>query len=147
MMTKILALSSCAVLALSLSGCGTSQDKDASKSNKDNSMKGMKMGDQSLTKAFQDEFAGFSIIDQDVKKGDYQHAGTIANNLHDEFHASILPPLKDMKGAAYAEDIHGKYDALQDAISSKNNTKITEMLQVNRNNLSTTAKILGVSLK
>jgi uncharacterized lipoprotein YehR (DUF1307 family) len=153
MIKKIFTVIVGAILVISLAGCGTSpsnnksQNKSASKSSQDKSMKGMKMGNQSLTKAFQDELNGFTTIENDVKKGDYKSATTVANNLHEEFHAAILPPLKDKKGETYAEDIHGKYDELQDAVASKNNTKIAEMIKVNRDNLNTVAKILGVSLK
>ncbi|MEI4831520.1 hypothetical protein WAX78_19005 [Bacillus sp. FJAT-53711] len=143
------------LLALSLAGCGTSQNNNKSnqssqapKSDQDNSMKGMEMGNQqSLAKAFQDELNGFTTIEQDVNKGDYTSATTLAGNLHDEFHAAILPPLTEKKGKTYAEDIHGKYDELQDAITSKNNTKIAELIKVNRDNLNTVAKILGVTIK
>ena len=148
------------LLALSLTGCGTSQDNNksqgknetqsnsASKPSQDHSMKGMQMENQQpLTKAFQDELNGFTTIEQDVNKGDYKTATTVATNLHDVFHAAILPPLKDKKGETYAEDIHGKYDELQDAITSENATKIAEQIKVNRDNLITVSKILGVSLK
>ncbi|MED1472835.1 hypothetical protein [Bacillus salipaludis] len=60
---------------------------------------------------------------------------------------AILPPLTEKKGKTYAEDIHGKYDELQDAITSKNRAKIVELIKVNRDNLDTVAKILGISLK
>ncbi|MCQ6282795.1 hypothetical protein [Bacillus sp. EB600] len=158
---KIITVIIGAALTLSLAGCGTAQNNNsqsknttqsnsASKSSQDNSMPGMKMGNQgnqSLTKAFQDELNGFTIIEQDVNKGDYTSATTLAGNLHDEFHAAILPPLKAKKGETYAEDIHSKYDELQDAVTSKNNSKIAELIKVNRDNLNTVAKILGVSLK
>lgn len=45
---------------------------------------------------------------------------------------SILPPLKAKKGETYAENIHGKYDELQDAVASKNTSNITELIKVNR---------------
>jgi hypothetical protein len=143
-------------LALSLGGCGTpsqsnnSQSSNGTKSSQGNSMSGMKMGNQgnqSLTTAFQDELNGFTTIEQDVNKGDYKSATTLAGNLHDEFHAAILPALTNKKGKTYAEDIHGKYDELQDAITSKNNSKIVELIKVNRDNLNTIAPILGVTLK
>jgi len=160
---KIYAVIIGSTLALSLAGCGTTQDNNQSQSNtqntqtqsnntsksaKDDSMKGMEMeNDQALAKAFKDELDGFTTIEQDIKKGDYKSANTIAGKLHDEFHAAILPPLKAKKGEAYAEEIHGKYDALQDAISSNNNTNITKLIKVNRDNLNKVAEILGVSLK
>jgi uncharacterized membrane protein YvbJ len=145
-------------LTFSLAGCGTAQNTNsqsnnttssssASKSSKDNSMPGMKMGNQSLTKAFQDELNGFTTIEQDIAKGNYPSATTLASNLHDEFHAAILPPLSAKKGKTYAEDIHAKYDELQDAITSKDKSKIAELIKVNRDNLNTIAPILGVSLK
>jgi Flp pilus assembly protein TadD len=149
-------------LTFSLAGCGTSQSssqsnnstqsKSSSTSNHDHSMKdmkGMKMDNQNqpLAKAFQDELNGFTTVEQDIQKGNYTSANTLAGNLHDEFHAAILPPLTDKKGKTYAEDIHGKYDELQDAITSKNKSKIAELIKVNRDNLDTVAKILGVSIK
>lgn len=148
-------------LTLSLAGCGTSQNNNsqsknttssnsASKSSQDNSMPGMNMGNQgnqSLTKAFKDELNGFTTIEQDIAKGNYTSATTLANNLHDEFHAAILPPLSAKKGQTYAEAIHAKYDELQDAITSKDKTKIVQLIKVNQDNLNTIAPILGVSLK
>ncbi|NRD78070.1 hypothetical protein HPT25_11800 [Bacillus sp. BRMEA1] len=154
MRKKMIAFISGALLLFGLAGCGTSQSNNqsqntaSSKSSHDHSsMKGMDMGDQSLTKAFQDELKGFTTIEQDIKKGDYKSATTVATNLHDEFHAAILPPLKDKKGETYAENIHGKYDSLQDAIVSKDHSKIAEMIKVNRDNLISVAKILGVSVQ
>lgn len=148
-------------LTLSLAACGTSQSntsqskntsqssRNATKSSQDNSMPGEygKQGNQPLTKAFQDELNGFTTIEQDVQKGNYSSAQTLASNLHDEFHAAILPPLTAKKGSTYAEEIHAKYDELQDAVTSKNNSKISELIKVNRDNLNTIAPILGVSLK
>ncbi|MDP4147587.1 MAG: hypothetical protein Q8936_24490 [Bacillota bacterium] len=154
MNNKINAVIIASLLLLCLAACGTPQSNNkpqsnnASKSNKDTSMKDMPMGNQqSITNAIKDELNGFTTIEQDVKKGDYNTATTVANKLHDKFHSFILPPLKEKKGETYAEDIHGKYDELQDAISSKSTTKITELIKVNRDNLKTVSKILGVSIK
>lgn len=157
---KIVSICMGALLAFSLSGCGSTQSNqaspnkkdiqssNASKSKNDSSMKDMNMtSQQPLTKAFQDEIMGFSTIEQDVKKGDFNAASTVADQLHNEYHAAILPPLKEKKGGTYAENMHGKYDELQDAIKSKNNANIASLLKVNRDNLNIAAKILGVSLK
>ncbi len=100
-----------------------------------------------IQKAFQDELNGLTTVEQDIKKGDYQNASLIADQLHEEFHAVILPPLTEKKGKEYAEDIHGKYDELQDAIKQKNKANITQLVKVNRDNLQTVADILGISLK
>ena len=149
-MRKLFAIIVGFLLVSSLFGCGTSTNKSASKPKQDQSMKnmkGMKMGNQSLTTAFQDELNGFTTIENDVNEGDFKTASAVADNLHNEFHAAILPPLKDKKGETYAENIHGKYDELQDAVASKDKTKIAQMIKVNRDNLNMAAKILGVSLK
>ncbi|GGL41526.1 hypothetical protein [Sporolactobacillus putidus] len=137
------------IMVLFLTGCGTSQNNNAAQSATKDSMKGMSMGgsQKPLSKAFQDELDGFTTIEQDIKKADFKSAVSLANNLHDEFHAVILPPLKAKKGENDAEAIHGKYDELQDAITNKNNTKITELIKVNRDNLKTAAQVLGVPLK
>lgn len=137
------------IMVLFLTGCGTSQNNNAAQSATKDSMKGMSMGgsQKPLSKAFQDELDGFTTIEQDIKKADFKSAVSLANHLHDEFHAVILPPLKAKKGENDAEAIHGKYDELQDAITNKNNTKITELIKVNRDNLKTAAQVLGVPLK
>ncbi|MFT8315286.1 MAG: hypothetical protein ABF633_13725 [Clostridium sp.] len=100
-----------------------------------------------LSKAFNDELTGFNTIEQDVKKNHFTDAQKLADQLHETFHMAIVPPLTDKKGKDYAEDIHNKYDELQDAVKSKNTTKIAELIKVNRDNLDTVANILGVSIK
>jgi hypothetical protein len=152
MFKKMAAVVFGALLIFDLVGCGSSSNTNKDSSMKgmkmDSSMKGMNMGDQkALKQAFQDELDGFTTVEKDVSKGDYKSAKTLAGKLHDEFHAEILPPLKDKKGETYAENIHGKYDELQDAISSEDTKKISQLVKVNRDNLHTVAKILGVSIK
>ena len=44
-----------------------------------------------LQKAFQDELNGLTIIETDVKKGDMDTVGKIFDQIHDEFHAAVLP--------------------------------------------------------
>lgn len=139
------------LFALILSGCGTTQKSESRHENqaKTSSIvkKGAKVEDnKTLSNAFHDELNGFSTIESNVKKGDYNSAQTLANKLHDEFHAAILPALVQKKGETYAESIHSKYDELQDAIKNKNSTKISQLIKVNRDNLHTVAKILGVSI-
>lgn len=100
-----------------------------------------------LSKTFNDELTGFTTIEQDIKKNDFADAQKLADQLHETFHMSIVPPLTDKKGKDYAEDIHNKYDELQDAVKSKDTSKIAELIKVNRDNLDTVANILGVSIK
>lgn len=140
-------------LVVSLVGCSSSQNNTnhSQSSGKSLSSQPSAKKDSSasgaLSIAFQDELNGFTTIEQDVKKGDYSSAKQTADQLHNEFHAEILPPLKAKKGNTYAENIHSKYDELQDAVSSKDPTKIAQLIKVNRDNLNTVAKILGVSIK
>lgn len=151
-MSKIsMALILGAVLAFNLAGCGTTQKSESKheKAVKSSNIvkKGAKVTDnQTLSNAFHDELNGFTTIEQEVKKGDYTKANTKASKLHDEFHASILPAIVQKKGETYAENIHGKYDELQDAIKSKNNTRISQLIKINRDNLHIVAKILGVEI-
>jgi hypothetical protein len=126
------------LLALSLSGCGDSQNKIQ--------YQNIDSPRSSLTRPFSDLLYGFTKIEKYVAREDYASAATLSHNLYDEFHDAILPPLKEKMGEAYAADIHEKYDELEDAIKSKNKSKIAELIKVNRNNLKTIAPMFGVSL-
>ncbi|WP_026975997.1 hypothetical protein [Alicyclobacillus contaminans] len=153
-MRKSVGVISSIVLLFALAGCGTTANNTSTSSNT-TSMGNMVMGNQTsttqstsgLAQAFQDELNGFNTIENDLKKNDYQAATALADNLHNEFHAMILGPLKEKKGTAYAEDIHSKYDELQDAIQNKDTAKIGQLIKVNRDNLYTVAQILGVPLQ
>ncbi len=137
------------ILVLTLVGCGQQQANNAQAST-NTSMGNMVMTNTAqttgLAQAFQDELNGFTTIEHEINKGNYTDATTLANNLHDEFHAAILPPLKAKRGDTYAENIHSKYDELQDAIKNKDTAKIAQLIKINRDNLHTIANILGVSL-
>lgn len=162
MIKNIIAIVCGVALTISLAGCGSSQTKSANAQVKSTSNNTQSQTSQSsdssanssgstsqgaLAQAFQDELNGFTTIEQDVKKSDYASAKKIADQLHNEFHAEILPPLKAKKGNTYAENIHSKYDEMQDAVTNKDDTKITQLIKVNRDNLHTVAKILGVTIK
>ncbi len=154
MNTKALTVITGALLILTLAGCGQTQvNVTANNTSTTNSMGNMVMTNTTqsgqptgLSQAFQDELNGFTTIENDINKGNYSDATTLANNLHDEFHAAILPPLKAKKGETYAENVHSKYDELQDAIKAKDTAKIAQLIKVNRDNLHTAATILGVQL-
>lgn len=155
MNSRILGLTAGTILVFGLTGCGSAQDHAASghtqhehhnQTNTSQQQDSVTSNQSPLEKAFQDELTGFSTIEDDINKGNYKDATTIADNLHEEFHAVIFPPLKDKKGNEYAESIHGKYDELQDAIKDQNTKKISDLIKVNRDNLHTVAGILGISL-
>ena len=160
-MKKFLGILPGLVLMFTLVGCGTSTDNVSAPTNT-SSMGNMDMGNMTmsnqtsstqvdktpgLTQAFEDELNGFTTIQHDIKQNNYQDAITLANQLHNEFHAVILPPLRAKKGTTYAENIHAKYDQLQDAVKGKDTAQIARLVKVNRNNLYLVANILDVKLK
>lgn len=126
------------LLVLSLAGCGDSLNKVQSQN--------ISSPQSSLTRPFSDMLYGFTKIEKYTARGDYASAKTISHNLYDEFHDAILPPLTKKKGKAYADVIHEKYDELEEAIRSKDKSKITKLIRINRDNLKTIAPILGVSV-
>jgi mevalonate pyrophosphate decarboxylase len=130
------------LLVLSLAGCGDALN------NSQNNIQAQKISNsqRSLTAPFSDLLYGFTAIEKYVANGDYESATTLTNNLYDEFHDAILPPLTAKKGKTYAEKMDRKYDELQEAISNKDQSKISELIKENRNNLKTIAPILGVSV-
>lgn len=138
------------LILLTLTGCGTTASHIVNSSNSMGNMSGMTMtstsSNSSLAQVFQDELNGFSTLQMDVSKGDYKDAESLASKLHDEFHAAILPPLESVKGKTYAEEIHSKYDALQDAVASRNLSNISALLKTNTKNLKKVAGILNIQL-
>lgn len=130
------------LLVLNLAGCGNALNKNQV----DIQSQKISYAQRSLTGPFSDLLYGFSAIEKYVTNGDYDSANTLTNNLYDEFHDAILPPLAAKKGKAYAEQIDGKYDELQNAISNKNKSKVRKLIKENRDNLKTIAPILGVSV-
>lgn len=142
-----------ALFIFTLAGCSSSNAGGASSSQSTNnstqsssSNNSSSTSKQSLKTALENELSGFTKVEQYIKKSDYELADTLAGQLHDEFHTAILPPLQAKKGATYAENVHAQYDALQNAITNKNLSQIKSLVKVNRANLYTVAKILGVSL-
>lgn len=132
------------ILLASITGCGSQPSTQDTK--QQTQIDSTKSANEQLSKAIQSELNGFITIEQDVNKGNFKDAATIADQLHNEFHAAILSPLKEKKGESYAEDIHGKYDELQDAVKDQDTTKILNLIKVNRENLSKIADILGVTI-
>jgi len=88
---------------LSLVGCGSNSSQSAS------------ISKDQIQKAIKDELTGLSSIEADVNKGDFDAAAKLFKPLHDEYHASVLPPIQS-KNANMAEDMHAKFDALDDAL-------------------------------
>ena len=126
------------LLALCIAGCGDSQNKVQPQY--------IGSAQSSLTRDFSDMIYGFTKMEKYVARGDYRSAQTISNNLYDELHEAILPPLATIRGKAYADQIGRKYDELDQAITSKNKSKISKLITVNRDNLKTIAPTLGVRL-
>jgi hypothetical protein len=120
---------------------------DHNKMNMGSSSNSSASTNQGLQKAFVDELNGLAKMEQDAQKGNVKNDSALADQLHEEFHAAILSPLKDKKGNTYAEDVHSKYDELQDAVKKQDKNKILQLVKVNRDNLQKAADILGVKIK
>jgi hypothetical protein len=106
---------------------------------------GTTSGDSSeLKRIFDEQFSGLETVQADVSHGDYSGAIKVANQLHDQFHAYILPKLTASKGSQFAEEAHSTYDSLQDAIQSHNPEAISSALDKNRSTLTEVMSILGV---
>ncbi|MCZ8516276.1 hypothetical protein O9H85_28560 [Paenibacillus filicis] len=99
-----------------------------------------------IGKAINDELTGLSSIEAAVNKGDFDSAGKLFGPLHDEYHASVLPPIQD-KNAKLAEDMHTKFDSLDDAVDQKDKDKILSAIKANKDSLNQAAKELGVTIK
>jgi hypothetical protein len=97
-------------------------------------------------KAIQDELGGLSSIEAAVNKGDFDSASKTFAPLHDEYHAAVLPPIKQ-KNAKLAEDMHSKFDELDSALDSKDKSKILSAIKANKDSLNKAAKVLGISIK
>lgn len=126
------------LLAISLTGCGDSFNNVRSNN--------LSTINHSLNEPLSDLLYGMTKIDRFVANGDYAKAKTLSRNLSDEFHDAVLPLLTERKGKAYAHRIDAKYDELENAVESKNKSKINQLTMENRENLKTIAPILGVSL-
>lgn len=97
-------------------------------------------------KSIQDEINGLAAIESSVNKDDFKSAAATFEQIHEEYHAAVLPAVED-KDAKLGEDMHNKFDALEEAINSKDKNLTLNMIKVNRNNLNQAAKELNINLK
>lgn len=145
MKTKILVMaSSIVLLAFGQAGCST---QTTAKPQPKPAVQQAQPSPPTVEQAFQDELNGLATIETDVSTGNYTDATTVANTIHEEFHTVIFPPLKEKKGQAYADNIHTKYDQLQNAIKTQNSKDIAKLLKTNQDTLYNIAPMVGVSLK
>lgn len=105
-----------------------------------------KVNPSQAEKDFQYEIDGLSKLENDVKKGDFESAGNLFERLHEVYHPSILPPV-EKKNPDLAEEMHNKFDALEDAINRKDKSQSLNMVNTNRQFLLKAGKELGLSLK
>jgi molecular chaperone GrpE (heat shock protein) len=139
---------------LGLAGCSTSQPQTqppqpAQDNNQvakpDQSNQG-KTTPNKVEQAFQDEVKGLTSLEKAVNKNDFNSAAKIFDLLHDEFHASVLLPVKN-KDAKLADDMHASFDSLEDAVNSKDKNKCLTLIKSNLDKFNQAAKVMGVSLK
>jgi hypothetical protein len=145
LITPLLVLS----FGLGLAGCSTAQQptqpappsqQPAQDSNQSNT------SPNKVQQAFQDEVRGMATLETAVNKNDFTSAAKIFDLLHDEFHASVLLPVKN-KDAKLADAMHANFDSLEDAVNSKDKKKCLTLIKSNLDKFSLAAKVMGVSLK
>lgn len=141
--------------SLGLAGCGSSsqqstqdqtKQEDTTHQHEHESTDTNGPSNTQVGKAIQDEINGLVTIENSVNKDDFKSAAATFEQIHEEYHASVLPAV-EAKNAELGKDMHNQFDALEEAISSKDKTKTLNMIKVNRDNLNTAAKELGISVK
>src|SRR4051794_26565044 len=110
------------LMGLVQAGCSSSQQPAHDHSHHEHGDHATKPDNAQTKKAIQDELKGLATIESDVKKGDFKNAGTLFEQIHGEYHSAVLPPV-EAKNKALAEEMHGKFDALEDALNSKDKNK------------------------
>jgi molecular chaperone GrpE (heat shock protein) len=136
------------LLGLGLTGCSSTQPPSHEHSHESHHHSGetnANPDNAQVEKAIKDELNGLANIENKVNKNDFQSAGAQFEQLHEEYHSAVLPPI-EAKNTKLAEDMHSKFDELEDAINGKDKAKTLNMIKENRDNLYQAAKELGISL-
>jgi uncharacterized lipoprotein YehR (DUF1307 family) len=141
------------LLVLTLAACNNSKepakqtgDSDHHESHNHAVKENEKANPAQTEKDFQYELDGLSKLETDVKKDDFESAGNLFEQLHEVYHPSVLPSV-EKKNPDLAEEMHNKFDALEDAINKKDMTQALNMVNTNRQYFLKAAKELGLSLK
>ncbi|MGD8192165.1 hypothetical protein ACQCN2_19520 [Brevibacillus ginsengisoli] len=147
-MNRLLSVSLILLLGLGQAGCGSQQPStpQASPEHQEQSNQSNIPSSSQFGKAIQDELNGLASIESDIAKGDIDSASKTFETIHEEYHASVLPPIKE-KNAKLSEDMHTKFDSLDDAIGSKDKDKILKAIKVNRESLKQASKEMGISIQ
>jgi PBP1b-binding outer membrane lipoprotein LpoB len=148
--SKTILISAILLLALVQTGCSLSeqpaqaQSKQVGESQQHNHqtdghhqhdhMANMDRNHADTTNPIQVELTGLTIIENEVNTGDFQKAEVTFDQMHSAYHSAVLPQIKD-KNKTLADDMHSKFDALEVAIASKNETNIIKMINANRESL------------
>jgi hypothetical protein len=142
MKTKGLLVSLTFALSICLAGCNNSEHDHSHHEHKDNAS--MPSSDDT-SKAIKEELHGLDLIEKDVNKKDFNSAADQFESMHEKYHASVLPPIES-ENKKMGEDMHSKFDALEEAINSKDKTQILNNVKVNRESLKKAAKELKIQL-
>lgn len=135
------------LFGLSQSGCSSKQSQQQPAHNHTQESGSVTSpSNAQIGKAINDEMTGLSSIEAAVNKGDFDNASKLFDPLHDEYHASVLPSIQD-KNAKLAEDMHTKFDSLDNAIDQKDKDKILNAIKTNKDSLNQAARELGVAIK
>jgi molecular chaperone GrpE (heat shock protein) len=143
-------------LNLTLSACNSNgnnkhtEDLDNQSSQKHTQNHSEKHSEESnptqAEKDFQSELDGLTKLQNEIQKGEFESGKNDFENLHEAFHTSVIPPV-EKKNPNLAEDMHSKFDALEDSINKKEKTQAIKMVDANRQNILQAGKELGLSLK
>ncbi|NHM34107.1 hypothetical protein G8761_26720, partial [Bacillus sp. C11] len=142
---NLLSLMLTILLVIALSACNSKgNDKQTTDSNNQSSHKhsnndteeqhSEESNPSQAEKDFQSELDGLTKLQSEIQKGDFQSAGNEYESLHEAFHTSVLPPV-EKKNTNLAEEMHNKFDALEEAINKKDKTQASKMVDTNRQNI------------
>ncbi|GIM48465.1 hypothetical protein DNHGIG_40140 [Collibacillus ludicampi] len=148
---NLITISLVLLFGLGQTGCSTSQQPTQDHSHEagathDHSDQSNAPTNTQKEKAIQDEFNGLAKIETDVNKGDFQSAEKLFEQLHEEFHSAILPAVKEKNATVY-DDIHDKFDSLEEALHSQDKNKTISAIKTSRDSLNQAVKVLGISVK
>jgi hypothetical protein len=133
-------------ICFGLAGCGTSEhsEHDHAKHEHKNTNTG-KPNNNQTSKAIKQELNELDIIEKDVNQRNFKSASDQFESRHEEYHSAVLPPI-EAKNKKMGEDMHGNFDALEEAINSKDKAQILKNVKINRESLQKAAKELGIQL-
>lgn len=132
------------LFALGIAGCSSSNHETAA-SHHEKSQQGEDKNTQ-LRQAIEDELLALTNIENQVQKGNFKNAHVAFENIHEIYHTTVFPRIKEKDGKL-AEQMHGRFDALEDAINRQDKSATLNMIKVNRKNLEEVADMYDLTIR